>query len=253
MKKLLEGKTAIITGASKGIGKAVAELFIEEGAAIVITARGEAVLHNTVAELKAKGGRVIGLKSDAGSLEDCNTVFETAIREFGQVDIVVNNAGIAEMKMIEEVSDELWREVQAINIDSVFYYSRAAVRHMLPRNSGSIINVSSVNGIRPVCGAAYCASKGAVNALTKNIAYRLNHTNIRCNAVCPGKTETDMASAVLEGPLAGGMTPICVAMSDLEVGTMPMDQAKAVLFFASDLSTGVNGVSLPVEKGGGYY
>ncbi|WP_224752361.1 SDR family NAD(P)-dependent oxidoreductase [Metabacillus arenae] len=246
------GKTAIITGASKGIGKAVAELFAEEGASVVLTARGKHELNETVAGIKAAGNNAIGIVSDANSAEGCKNVFATAIKEFGQVDIVVNNAGYGDMSSIEETTDEHFLEVVNINLVSTFRYCREAVQHFMPRGEGVIINVSSVNGERPICGVAYTATKGAVNTLTKNIAIRFAGTRIRCNALSPGVTETSMAEAWASGNLPGGslMMEHAEKYANLSLPpTKPIDQAYAALYLASDNSRAVTGQVLQVCNG----
>src|SRR4051812_3344086 len=195
----LEGKTAIITGASKGIGLAIAQLYAEEGANVVLTARGKEALDKAVAEIRNAGGKAVGVVADAASTKDCKEVFTTAITEFGQVDILVNNAGKGDLTTIESVTDDFLNEVIDINLKGPLIYCREAIQHMLPRNRGIIVNVSSVNGVRPMCGAAYTSTKGALNILTKNIAIRLVGTGIRCNALCPGFTVTPMSTTQEDG------------------------------------------------------
>jgi 3-oxoacyl-[acyl-carrier protein] reductase len=252
MEKMLAGKTAIITGGSKGIGKAIAELFASEGASVVLTARGQQALDETVAGIKEAGHNAIGIAADINSTEDCKNVFATAIKEFGQVDIVVNNAGFGDMSSIEETSDEHFLEVVNTNLVSTFRYCREAVQHFIPRGEGVIINVSSVNGERPICGVAYTATKGAVNTLTKNIALRFAGTGIRCNAISPGVTETPMAEAWSSGNLPGGslMTEYGQHYANLALPpTQPIDQAYAALYLASDKSRAVTGQVLQVCNG----
>ena len=189
-KEMLKGKVAIITGASYGMGQTMAELFAEEGAAVVLTARGQEKLDQVVAGLRAKGGRAVGVVADVCSTEDTTRVFETALREFGNVDILINNAGIGEQKMIDETDDDWMLYVMNTNLGGPMRYIREALKIFLPKNDGVIINISSVNGERPFCGATYTSTKGALNILTKNVAMRLVDTNIRCNAVAPGATVT---------------------------------------------------------------
>ena len=179
--KLLEGKTAIITGASYGMGQSMAALFAEEGAAVVLTARGKAKLDEVVEKIKSEGGRAVGVVADVCSTEDTKKVFETALKEFGDVDILINNAAIGEQKMIDETDDEWMLTVMNTNLGGPMRYIREALKIFLPKNEGCIINISSVNGTRPFCGASYTSTKGAVNTLTKNVQMRLIDTNIRCN------------------------------------------------------------------------
>ena len=184
--------------------------------------------------------------------DDCKKVFAFAIEKFGQVDVLVNNAAKGELVTVDAMTDELIDEVVDTNLKGLLYYCREAVNHMLPRGSGSIINISSINGVRPMCGAAYSSSKGAVNTLTKNIAIRLVGTGVRCNAVAPGFTYTPTAKSHDVGPTKlseGRMNEIRDARTVRTVPTQPIDQANAVLFFASDLSKAVNGEILCVDNG----
>lgn len=252
MARRLEGKTAIITGGSVGIGAAIGELFAQEGASVVLTARREGPLQETVSRIQAAGGKALGIVADAASGEDCKRVFKEAIAFFGPVDIMVNNAGMAELHSIENTSDEEWEKVVATNLTSVFYYCREAVQHFIPRNKGVIVNVSSTNGLRPVSGCAYSTTKAAVNSLTKSIALRFTKTPIRCNAVCPGGTDTPMMREnVTDGV---GFDPIIAENMGHHIDlTVPlseaMDQAYAALFLASDEACAITGITLSVDKG----
>lgn len=167
---MLKGKVAIITGASYGMGRTMAELFAEEGAALVITARHQEKLDEVVDGIRAKGGKAVGVVADVCATEDTQRVFETALKEFGDVDILINNAGIGEQKMIDETDDEWMMYVMNTNLGGPMRYIREALKIFLPKNDGVIINISSVNGTRPFCGATYTATKGALNTLTRNVA-----------------------------------------------------------------------------------
>ena len=253
MRQLLEGKTAVVTGASKGIGKAIAELFAEEGASVVLTAPGKQALDETVNGITASGGKAIGIVADSSDPAAPQQVFAAAIEEFGQVDILVNNAGFGDMAPIEETTDEHFENVMAINLFGVFRYCREAVRHFVPRDNGAIVNVSSVNGDKPVLGVAYTTSKDAVNTMTKNIAIRFSGTGIRCNAIAPGQTETDMDAARAGGDLTGGtkMWEFAEKYVNTTVpSTKPLDQAYAALYLASDMGASVTGHVLQVDNGG---
>ena len=181
--QMLKDKVTVITGASYGMGRTMAELFAEEGAAVVITARHQEKLDEVVDGIRAKGGKAVGVVADVCSTEDTKKVFETALKEFGDVDILINNAGIGEQKMIDETDDDWMLYVMNTNLGGPMRYIREALKIFLPKNDGVIINISSVNGTRPFCGATYTSTKGALNTLTKNVAMRLIDTNIRCNAV----------------------------------------------------------------------
>jgi 3-oxoacyl-[acyl-carrier protein] reductase len=252
-KQMLLGKIAIVTGASYGIGQAVAELFADEGAKVVLTARGKEKLDLAVNKIKAKGHKAIGVVADVGSVEDCKKVFDATLKEFGDIDILVNNAGLGEQFVIEETEDDWMKYILNINVGSVIRYSREALKYFLPKNEGVIINVSSVNGTRPVCGATYTASKGAVDTVTKNIAIRLAGTNIRCNAIAPGATATPASDACVTGEQPGG------GRMYLEFGakyfntelprTEPIDQAYACLYLASKMGRMVKGQVIQVCNG----
>jgi 3-oxoacyl-[acyl-carrier protein] reductase len=252
-KQLLEGKTAIVTGASKGIGKAIAELFAEEGASVVLTARGQESLDATVNAIRAAGGTAIGVVADSADPAAPGDVFAAAIREFGDVDILVNNAGFGDMTPVEDVTDEYFEQVMDINLTGVFRYCREAVRHFMPKDQGVIVNVSSVNGDRPVLGLAYTTSKAAVNTMSKNIAIRFSGTGIRCNAIAPGQTATDMDASRDSGGLPGGskMWEFAEKYVNTTVpSTQPIDQAYAALYLASDMGRAVTGQVLQVDNGG---
>ena len=250
--KMLDGKVAIITGASYGMGRTMAELFAEEGASVVITARGKEKLDKVVKAINDRGGRAVGVVADTCSTEDTKRVFETALREFGDVDILINNAGIGEQKLIDETDDEWMLYVMNTNLGGPMRYIREALKIFLPKNDGVIINISSVNGTRPFCGATYTSTKGALNTLTKNVAMRLIDTNIRCNAVAPGATITPAHLANKAGEQPGGAEmlkysghfvyfpgPECEAI----------DQAYACLYLASKMGRAVRGQVLQVCNG----
>lgn len=252
MKPLLASRTAIITGASKGIGLATARLFAEEGANVVLTARGQADLDAAVQAITAAGGRAIRVLADSADPKAPKAVFAKAIEAFGQVDVLVNNAGCGDMVSIEECSDEHFDSVVQINYAGVFRFCREAVQHYLPRNEGVIVNVTSVNASLPRAGLAYASTKGAVNTMTKNIAIRFAGTGIRCNAVAPGETDTPMARAWAAGELAGGgaMRQGTRFYVNSEVpATQAIDQANAILYLASDMGKAVTGRVLTVDNG----
>ena len=252
MKQLLSGKTAVITGASKGIGFAIAELFSEEGANVVLTARGKEGLDKAVDAIEAKGGKAIGVVADSADRDAPAKVFKQAIDAFGQVDIMVNNAGVGEMYAVEKTTDDHFDDIMQINLAGPFRYCREAINHMMPRNEGRIINVSSVNGTKPICGVAYTTTKGGINTMTLNIAIRLSGTNIRCNAIAPGVTDTDAARAWAAGEQEGGgeMLEFSDKYTNTTVpSTEPIDQAYAALYLASDMGRAVTGQVIQVDNG----
>lgn len=251
-KRMLDGKVAIITGASYGMGQTMAELFAEEGASVVLTARHEAELNKVVDGIRSKGGKAVGIVADVTSKADTKRVFETVLKEFGDLDILINNAGIGEQKLIDDTDDEWLEHVASINLAGPVRYIREALKIFLPKNDGVIINITSVNGTRPFCGAAYTATKGALNTLTKNVAMRLVHTNIRCNAVAPGSTVTPMhlANKNQEHPGGKGMLEYSqhyVYFPGPECD--PIDQAYACLYLASKMGKAVRGQVLQVCNG----
>ncbi len=250
--KMLKGKVAVITGASYGMGKSIAELFAEEGAAVVITARHQEKLDVVVEDICKKGGKAVGVVADVCSLEDTKRVFEIARREFGDVDILINNAGIGEQKMIDETDDDWMMYVVNTNLGGPIRYIREALKIFLPKNEGVIINISSVNGSRPFCGAAYTSTKGALNTLTKNVAMRLINTNIRCNAVAPGATVTPAHLANKAGEQPGGAEMLTYSHHFVYFPGPecdPMDQAYACLYLASKMGRHVKGQVLQVCNG----
>ncbi len=202
--KMLNGKVAIVSGASYGMGYSMAELFAKEGAKVVMTARGQEKLDAAVQKIRDQGYEVTGVVADNKNLDDVKRVIQTAIDVYGDLDIVINNAAIGEQKMIDETDDEWLEHVYQTNVFGPFRFIREALKVFLPKNEGCIINISSVNGDRPFCGASYTSSKGAINTLTKNVAMRLIDTNIRINAVAPGATVTPAHLANKAGEQPGG-------------------------------------------------
>ena len=251
-RQMLEGKVAIITGSSFGMGRTMAELFAEEGASVVLTGLEQDLLDEVAAGIRAKGGKAIGIQADVCDPEAAEMVFAKTLETFGDLDILINNAGLGEQKMIEETDDEWALHVTNINLLGPMRYIRHALKIFMPKNEGVIINISSVNGTRPFCGAAYTATKGALNTLTKNIAMRLVETNIRCNAVAPGATITPAHLANKAGEQPGGAKMLehsghFVYFPGPECD--PMDQAYACLYLASKMGRAVRGQVLQVCNG----
>lgn len=250
--KMLEGKVAIVSGASYGMGQTMAELFASEGAKVIMTARGKEKLDEAVRQARAKGYEVSGVVADNKNLDDVKNVIQTTLDAYGDLDILINNAAIGEQRMIDETDDEWLEHVYQTNVFGPFRFIREALKVLLPKNEGCIINISSVNGERPFCGAAYTSSKGAINTLTKNVAIRLIDTNIRINAVAPGATVTPAHLANKAGEQPGGARMLeyskhFVYFPGPECD--PADQANACLFLASDLGRHVKGQVLQVCNG----
>lgn len=243
--KLLEGKVALVTGASKGIGKAIAERFIEEGAKVAFTylssvEKGEAL----EAELSAKG-EAKGFRSDASSSEQAEKLIADVLEAFGQIDIVVNNAGITRDTLLMRMTEEDFDRVIEVNLKSVFNTTKHVQRHMLKQRSGSIINMSSIVGVKGNAGQAnYAASKAGIIGFTKSVALELGSRGIRCNAIAPGFIETEMTGALDEAMVEQWRSAI-----PLKRGGTPEDIANACVFLASDMSTYVTGQTLQVDGG----
>ena len=228
------------------------ELFASEGAKVIMTARGKEKLDEAVSQAGAKGYEVSGIVADNKNLDDVKNVIQTALDAYGDLDILINNAAIGEQRMIDETDDEWLEHVYQTNVFGPFRFIREALKVLLPKNEGCIINISSVNGERPFCGAAYTSSKGAINTLTKNVAMRLIDTNIRINAVAPGATVTPAHLANKAGEQPGGARMLeyskhFVYFPGPECD--PADQANACLFLASDLGRHVKGQVLQVCNG----
>ena len=228
------------------------ELFASEGAKVIMTARGKEKLDEAVSQAGAKGYEVSGIVADNKNLDDVKNVIQTALDAYGDLDILINNAAIGEQRMIDETDDEWLEHVYQTNVFGPFRFIREALKVLLPKNEGCIINISSVNGERPFCGAAYTSSKGAINTLTKNVAMRLIDTNIRINAVTPGTTVTPtyLANKAKEQPGGARMLEYSkhfVYFPGPECD--PADQANACLFLASDLGRHVKGQVLQVCNG----
>lgn len=246
----LTGKIAVITGASSGIGEMTARLFAREEATVVLVARREDRLRSVCADITETGGKGHYIVADLTQPEACDKVIAQTVSQFGKVDILVNNAGIADKHMpTTRTSDELWDKVIAVDLTSVFYLSRAALKQMEPRASGSIINVSSI-GARGLAGAAYSSAKAGVLSLTRNIAIQFAGKGIRCNATLPGPTPTELNTPEALATFDPEMPGITARHFDLSVPESSVeDQAHAILFFASDESRAITGQCMTVDNG----
>ncbi len=244
--QLLQGKRALITGASKGIGRAIALAFAREGASVAFTylssvEKGQA-LEN---ELKSFGGQALGFRSDAGDFKQAENLIDEVTKAFGGIDILVNNAGITLDNLLLRMSPEDFDKVQKVNLYSVFNTTKAISRLMMKQRSGSIINISSVVGVKGNAGQAnYAASKAGIIGFTKSVALELGSRNIRCNAIAPGFIETEMTAQLDEKTVEGWRNAI-----PLKRGGTPEDVAEACVFLASDRSTYISGQVLNVCGG----
>ncbi|MFM2227554.1 MAG: 3-oxoacyl-[acyl-carrier-protein] reductase [Bacteroidota bacterium] len=244
--KLLEGKVAIITGASRGIGKGIAEVFAEHGATIAFTyASSDEKARAFEAELAAKGAKAKGYKSDAADFNAAQTLVDEVVAEFGTVDILVNNAGITRDTLLMRMSEEQWDEVLRVNLKSVFNLTKAVIKPMLKARSGSIINMTSIVGVTGNAGQAnYAASKAGMIGFTKSVAQELGSRNIRCNAIAPGFIETEMTEKLDPKVVQEWRETI-----PLKRGGTPRDIANTTLYLASELSSYVTGQTLHVCGG----
>lgn len=244
--RLLEGKTAIITGASRGIGRGIAEVFASHGANVVFTYSSSVeAAQKLEAELKAKGVKAKGFQSDAADYQQAQKLAEEVVADFGSIDILINNAGITKDNLLMRISEEDFDKVIEVNLKSVFNMTKAVQRTMLKQRKGSIINISSVVGVKGNAGQSnYAASKAGMIGFTKSIALELGSRNIRCNAIAPGFIETEMTAVLDEKIVQGWRDNI-----PLKRGGTPEDVANACVFLASDMSAYVTGQVLNVDGG----
>ena len=244
--KLLEGKIALITGASRGIGRGIAKAFAAQGADVAFTylssvEKGQAL----EAELAGEGIRAKGYRSDASDFEQAQALVDEVIKDFGRIDILVNNAGITRDGLLMRMSKDQWDAVIRANLDSVFNLTKGVQRYMLKQRSGSIINMSSVVGIKGNAGQAnYAASKAGIIGFTKSVALELGSRGIRCNAIAPGFIATEMTESLDPKVLEGWLESIPLTRA----GTVE-DIANACLYLGSDLSSYVTGQVLSVNGG----
>lgn len=244
--KLLSGKVALITGASRGIGRGIALKFAEQGANVAFTYLSSVekaiALEN---ELKAFGVNAKGYQSDAGDFKAADALVNSVVADFGTVDILVNNAGITKDTLLMRMSEEQWDEVMHANLKSVFNMTKAIQRPMLKQRSGSIVNMSSVVGVKGNAGQAnYAASKAGIIGFTKSVALELGSRNIRCNAIAPGFIETEMTGALDQKVVDQWRQSI-----PLKRGGSTDDVANLALFLGSDLSAYITGQTINVCGG----
>lgn len=241
---LLSGKTALVTGASKGIGRSIAIRFALEGANVAFTflssvEKGQAL----EAELEAFGIKAKGYRSDASDFKASEQLINDVVADFGALDILVNNAGITRDNLLMRMTEEAWDEIMNVNLKSCFNTVKAASRTMMKAKAGSIINMTSVVGVKGNAGQAnYAASKAGIIGFTKSVALELGSRNIRCNAVAPGFIETEMTGALDEKTVQGWRDGI-----PMKRGGQPEEVANACVFLASDMSSYISGQVLHVN------
>jgi len=242
----LSGKNALVTGASRGIGAAIARELASRGAAVAVNYAGSAAAaEQVVAEIVAAGGRAVSLQADVSDASSANELVERAAAEFGSLDILVNNAGITRDGLIVRMSDDDWNAVIDTNLTGVFSVTRAAGKIMMKQRSGSIVNVTSVIGLVGNAGQAnYAAAKAGVIGLTKSVARELAARGVRANAVAPGFIETDMTASLSDAVCDAARGQIALK----RFGTAG-DVAKAVAFLAGDDAAYITGQVLAIDGG----
>lgn len=244
--ELLKGKTVIITGATRGIGKGIAEVFAKNGANVAFTFASSVEKAKILEkELENFGVKARSYQSDASDFDAAQKLADDVLEEFGQIDIVVNNAGITRDNLLMRMSLEDYEEVIRVNLNSAFNLTKAVTKQMMKQRSGSIINMSSVVGRKGNAGQAnYAASKAGLIGFSKSVALELGSRNIRCNVIAPGFIETEMTEKLDPKAVEGWRATI-----PLKRGGTPQDIANACLFLASDLSNYITGQVLSVDGG----
>ncbi|MDZ4759227.1 MAG: 3-oxoacyl-[acyl-carrier-protein] reductase [Bacteroidota bacterium] len=244
--KLLEGKTALITGGSRGIGKGLAEAFAQQGANVAFTYLSSVEKAKVFeAELLALGIKAKGYQSDAAKFDQAEKLVDAVMADFGSLDILINNAGITRDTLLMRMTEQQWDDVMETNLKSTFNLTKSATKYMMKARSGSIINMSSIVGITGNAGQSnYAASKAGMIGFTKSIAKELGSRNIRCNAVAPGFIETEMT-----GHLSDEVKAQWVQTIPLKRVGLPADVANACIFLASDMSAYITGQTINVCGG----
>lgn len=238
------GKIAIVTGAGRGLGRGIARKLAQEGAVVVACDVALENVQETVKLIDTEGGKAKAMACNVASLQDVEALFQSVIGEYGQVDVLVNNAGINRDSMIHKMSIEQWDQVIAVNLTGTFYMTQAAVKHMRERDSGRIINISSASWLGNVGQANYAASKAGVVGLTKTVAREVAKKNVTCNAICPGFIDTDMTRGVPEK-----VWDIMVSKIPMGRAGSPEDVANLIAFLASDEASYITGEVINVGGG----
>ena len=246
----LDGKVAIVTGGSSGMGRAISLLFAKEGATVVAVARRKEKLDELVAEASGLAGKVIAFQGDISEKLVNEDMIDYAVSEFGKLDILVNNAGVMdEMMPVAEASDELWDKVIGVNLTGPFYSSRKAVTQMLEQGGGNIVNIASIGGLQGSrAGVSYTASKFGLIGMTKNIGFMYANKGIRCNAICPGGVETEIGVGI-KNPSQFGIERAMAGMNSNPRSGSAEEIARIALFLASDDSSFVNGTTITADAG----
>jgi NAD(P)-dependent dehydrogenase (short-subunit alcohol dehydrogenase family) len=246
----LSGKVAIVTGAASGMGKAIAELFAAEGAKVIVSDLRVEAAQTVVTGIETKGGTAIAVAANVAKEEDVTQMIETAVKEYGTVDILINNAGIMDNFVpAGDLTDDLWERVFAINTTGVMRTTRKVLPIFTERKSGVIVNIASAGGLNGSrAGAAYTASKHAVVGFTKNVGFQYANLGIRCNAIAPGGVSTNIGTTIT-APNTFGMERAMVGMGLNPRAGEPEEIAKVALFLASDDASFVNGTVVTADAG----
>jgi NAD(P)-dependent dehydrogenase (short-subunit alcohol dehydrogenase family) len=243
----LKGKVAIITGAGSGIGKVTALLFAKEGAKVVVADWSEDGGKETVKKIESQGGKAIFIKTDVSKVEDVEKMKNTTLEKFGRIDILINNAGIYREYNLHDMSEEDWDKIISVNLKSVFLCSKAVIPEMLKQGKGKIVSTASIAGLVGFAqSGAYCASKGGIIALTREMALEYAPKKINVNCVAPGVIKTAMTKDMLADPATKQFLESSTPYPRLGE---PEDIANAFLYLASDKSDFVNGQVLVVDGG----
>lgn len=246
----LKNKVAIVTGASQGIGKAIAEKYVSEGAALVLADIKEQC-HEVSKELNENGGRTTFVRADVSDENDVKRIVANTIRMYGRIDILCNNAAVNIPGSVMELSEEDWEKTMAVNVKSIFLTTKHVIPVLQMMGGGAVVNLASANSyVAEPKLAAYVSSKGAISALTKQIALDVARDNVRVNCICPGWVNTDFNDAHLS--LFGGKEKALENIAEVQpIGRMiePIEVANAALFLASDEASGITGTSLLVDGG----
>lgn len=250
--KKLSNKVVLVTGAASGLGKAISILFASEGARVVAADINETALAELKQEVFGMGGSITTVRANMASAEDVSHMVEVSLKEYGTLDILVNNAGIMDnFSPVAEVDDEVWQRVMDINLNGPFRAMRAALKIMLEKQSGVILNIASVGGLQGArAGAAYTASKHALIGLTKNTGYMYAKSGIRCNAIAPGAMETNIGSTIDYSKVTPLINErIMTGLSLNPRASKPEEVARVALFLVSEDSSFVNGTTVVADSG----